>query len=134
MDGMRAGRRESGWPEAGVIAAYAAAAVAFGYALVSLYWAAGGRALLSTVGGDVEHLTNQGGGVPVIDALAVVLPTVAGGLLSLALLRPWGRAVPRRWLLAGSAAVSLLLVAYGGINVLAGSLVLSGVIHPARRA
>ena len=39
--------------------------------------------------------------------------------------------VPRRWLLAGTAAVSLLLMAYGGINVLAGSLVLSGVIHPA---
>ena len=128
---MRAGSRESGWPAAGVIAAYAAAIVAFGYALVSLYWAAGGRALLSTVGGYAEHLADQGGAVPVIVALAVVLAKVAGGLLALALVRPWGQAVPRRWLLAGSAAVSLLLVAYGGINVLAGSLVLSGVIHPA---
>ena len=128
---MRSGSRESGWPAAGVIAAYAAAVVAFGYALVSLYWAAGGRALLSTVGGYVEHLTHQGGAVPVIVALAVVLAKVAGGLLALALVRPWGQVVPHRWLLAGSAAVSLLLVAYGGINVLAGSLVLSGVIHPA---
>src|SRR3984885_6815660 len=128
---MRSRSRESDRPAAGVPAAYAAAVVAFGYALVSLYWAAGGRALLSTVGGYVEHLTNQGGAVPVIVALAVVLAKVAGGLLALALVRPWGRAVPRRWLLGGSAAVSLLLVAYGGINVLAGSLVLSGVIHPA---
>jgi Protein of unknown function (DUF3995) len=131
MDGIRAGSRESGCPAAGVVAAYAAAVVAFGYALVSLYWAAGGRALLSTVGGYVEHLTDQGGAAPVIVALAVVLAKVAGGMLALALVRPWGQAVPRRWLLAGSAAVSLLLVAYGGINVLAGSLVLSGAIYPA---
>jgi hypothetical protein len=131
MDGIRAGSRESGCPAAGVVAAYAAAVVAFGYALVSLYWAAGGRALLSTVGGYVEHLTDQGGAAPVIVALAVVLAKVAGGMLALALVRPWGQAVPRRWLLGGSAAVSLLLVAYGGINVLAGSLVLSGAIYPA---
>src|SRR6202050_2744056 len=133
MDGMRSGSRESGWPAAGVTAAYAAAVVAFGYALVSLYWAAGGRALLSTVGGYVEHLTNQGGAGPGIVALAVVRAKVAGGLLALALVRPWGRAVPRRWLLGGSAAVSLLLVAYGGINVLAGSLVFSGVVPAAGR-
>lgn len=127
---MSAGSREPGRPAAGAIAAYAAAAVAFGYALVSLYWAAGGRALLSTVGGYIQHLTRQGGALPVIVALAVVLAKVAGGLLALALVRPWGRMIPRRLLLAGSAAVSLLLVGYGGINVVAGALVLSGVIHP----
>src|SRR3984885_2580362 len=113
---MRSRSRESDRPAAGVVAAYAAAAAAFGYALVSLYWAAGGRALLSTVGGYVQHLTDQGGAVPVIVALAVVLAKVAGGLLALALVRPWGQAVPRRWLLAGSAAVSLLLVGYGRKN------------------
>jgi hypothetical protein len=36
-----------------VIAAYGAAALAFGYAAVSLYWAAGGTALLATVGGSI---------------------------------------------------------------------------------
>jgi hypothetical protein len=50
---------------------------------------------------------------------------------ALALVRPWGQAVPRRWLLTGSAGVSVLLVVYGGMNVLLGALVLSGVIHPA---
>src|ERR1700683_4134044 len=111
MDGMRSGSRESGGPAAGVTAAYAAAVVAFGYALVSLYWAAGGRALLSTVGGYVEHLTPQGGAVPLNVSLAVVLAKVAGGLLALALVRPWEQVVPRLWLLAGTAAVSLLLMA-----------------------
>ena len=52
----------------------------------------------------------------------------ADGLLALA--RPWGRVIPRGWLLAGSARASALLV-YGGLNVLLGALVLSGVIHPA---
>src|SRR6202167_2071296 len=116
MDGMRSGSRESGWPAAGVTAAYAAAVVAFGYALVSLYWAAGGRALLSTVGGYVEHLTNQGGAVPVIVALAVVLAKVAGGLLALALVRPWGRGAPRRWLLGGCGGGSLLRVGRRGTH------------------
>jgi Protein of unknown function (DUF3995) len=133
MDGTKAAGRGSGSPAAGVIAAYAAAGVAFGYAIISLYWAAGGRALLGTVGGYVEQLTRRGGAVPVIVALAVVLAKVAGGMLALALVRPWGRVIPRRLLLAGSAAVSVLLVIYGGLNVLAGALVLSGAIHPAGR-
>jgi hypothetical protein len=55
------------------------------------------------------------------------LAKVAGGLLPLALVRPWGRVVPRRWLLAGSAGASALLVVYGGLNVLAGTLVLERV-------
>ena len=64
-------------------------------------------------------------------ALAAAAAKVAGGLLALALVRPWGRVVPRGWLLIGSAGASVLLVVYGGLNVVAGALVLSGVIHPA---
>jgi hypothetical protein len=67
----------------------------------------------------------------VLVALAAALAKVAGSLLALALVRPWGRVVPRGWLLLGSAAVSALLAVYGGLNVLLGALVLSGVIHPA---
>src|SRR5215471_13329997 len=121
-----AGRRT-----AGTVAAYAAAVVAFAYALVSLYWAVGGHRLVSTVGGYVAQFARQGGAVPVLVALAATAVKVAGGLLALALVRPWGRVIPRRWLLAGSTAASVLLVGYGGLNVLVGALVLSGVIHPA---
>ena len=116
---------------AGTVAAYAAAVVAFGYALVSLYWAVGGHRLVSTVGGYVAHFARQGGAVPVVLALAATAAKVAGGLLALALVRPWGRVIPRRWLLAGATAASVLLVGYGGLSVLLGALVLSGVIHPA---
>ena len=120
----------SAWSVVGTAAAYAAAVVAFAYALVRLYWAVGGHGLVSTVGGYVEQFARRGGAVPVLVALAATALKVAGGLLALALVRPWGRVVPRRWLLLGSAGASVLLVAYGGLNVLAGVLVLSGVIHP----
>src|SRR5215467_835150 len=62
-----AGRRT-----AGTVAAYAAAVVAFAYALVSLYWAVGGHRLVSTVGGYVAHFAREGGAVPVLVALAAV--------------------------------------------------------------
>jgi hypothetical protein len=57
----------------------------------------------------------------------------ACGLLALALVRPWGRVIPRRWLRAVSAAASLLLIVYGAVSVLAAALVLSGVLHPGGR-
>ena len=119
------------WPTVGAVTAYAAAVVAFAYALMSLYWALGGHALISTIGGYVEQFARRGGTLPVLVALAVTLVKVAGGLLALALVRPWGRLVPRGWLLIGSAGASVLLVVYGGLNVLLGALVLSGIIHPA---
>src|SRR5215471_12547997 len=99
----------SGWSAVGTVAAYAAAIVAFAYALMSLYWALGGHALVSTIGGYVEQFARRGGALPGLIALAATLAKVAGGLLALALVRPWGRMVPRSWLLSGSAGVSALL-------------------------
>jgi hypothetical protein len=119
-----------GWAAVGTITAYAAAVVAFGYALVSLYWAAGGDGLVSTVGGYVEQFARRGGAVPVLVALAAAVAKMAGGVLALALVRPGGRVVPRRWLLISSAGVSAVLVVYGGLNVAVGALVLSGTLHP----
>ena len=121
----------SSWSAVGTVTAYAATIVALAYALMSLYWALGGHGLVSTIGVYVEQLARQGGALPVLVALAAALAKVVGGLLALALVRPWGQAVPRRWLLTGSAGASVLLVVYGGMNVLLGALVLSGVIHPA---
>jgi hypothetical protein len=99
----------SGWPALGTVTAYAAAILPFAYALMSLYWALGGHGLVSTTGGYAEQFPRRGGMLPVVIALAATLAKVAGGLLALALVRPWGRAVPRRWLLAGSAVASARL-------------------------
>ena len=136
MDGTGGGSRKPSpapfrWDAAGTVAAYAAALVAFAYALVSLYWAAGGQAFLGTVGGYVQHFAGRGGAAALLAALAAAVAKVAGGLLALALVHPRGRAVRRRWLLIVSAGASMLLVGYGGLNVLLGALVLTGVIHPA---
>jgi Protein of unknown function (DUF3995) len=129
-DPTRPAPAASGWAAVGTVTAYAAAVVAFGYAVVSLYWAAGGDGLVSTVGGYVEQFARRGGAVAELLALVAALAKVAGGVLALALVRPWGRVVPRRWLLIVSAGVSAVLVVYGGLNVAAGALVLAGVIHP----
>src|SRR5215467_16322686 len=120
----RSARAASGRWAVGTVAAYAAAVAAFAYALVSLYWGLGGHALVATVGGYVEQFARRGGALPVLVALAAALAKVAGGLLALALVRPWGRVVPRRWLLIGSAGASVVLVVYGGVYVLLGALVL----------
>jgi hypothetical protein len=56
--------------------------------VVSLYWAAGGDGLVSTVGGYVEQFARRGGAVPVLLALVAAVAKVAGGVLALALVRP----------------------------------------------
>ena len=87
-------------------ATYAAAVAALSYALVSGHWALGGHALISTVGGYAAQAAHRGGAAPVLLALAAAVAKAAGGLLALALVRPWGRVIPRGWLLAGSAGAS----------------------------
>ena len=77
----------SSWPTAGTVTAYAAAVLAFAYALMSLYWARRGHALVSTVGGYVKQFARRGGALPVLVALAAAAAKVAGGLLALALVR-----------------------------------------------
>lgn len=112
-------------------AAYAVAAVAFTYAAVSLYWLAGGEALLSTVGGSVEGIARHGGLPAVTFGLGAAAVKLAGGVFALALVRPRGRARPRAWLLACAAGTSAVLVCYGAVQVAAGSLVLTGAVRPA---
>jgi hypothetical protein len=112
-------------------AAYAACALALLYAVPSFYWALGATAGLGTVGGRIEELGRAH------DPRAFALGAVAGilkvavGLLALALVRPWGRAVPRRLLLGAAWTASMVLTVYGGLLVAVGALVLTGVISPA---
>lgn len=114
----------------GVLSAYLAAIVAFSYAAISLYWTLGGTLLLNTVGGSIENIASQRG------VLAYVLGAIAsafkimGGLLALALVRPWGAMIPRRWLVASAVALSVVLVSYGGLLVVVGALVLLNIVHP----
>jgi hypothetical protein len=112
-------------------AAYGAAAAAFGYAAVSLYWAAGGTAGLSTVGGTAQALARSGGAAAAAVIAVTVLLKTAGGLLGLAMARPWGQHLPRRALYLAGLAGSILLIVYGAVEVTGEALAETGAIRPA---
>jgi hypothetical protein len=111
-------------------AAYGACAVAFGYAAVSLYWAAGGTAGLGTVGGVAARMARSGGAVAVGVIVVTVLLKTAGGLVALAMVRPWGQRLPRRALGLAGLAGSVVLVLYGAAGVTGEALVETGAIRP----
>jgi hypothetical protein len=105
-------------------AAYAAAALAFASAAVSLYWALGGTALLDTVGGAIEDLARERSAAALALISVIVVAKLLGGLLALELAR-------RRRLLGVAMIGGALLALYGGVLVAVGALVLTGVIDPA---
>jgi hypothetical protein len=107
-------------------AAYAACALAWLSAVPSFYWALGGTAGLDTVGGAIEELGRTRDPAGVALGIGAGVLKVAGALLALALVRPWGRAIPRRLLLGAAWAASMALIAYGGLLVAVGALVLTG--------
>ena len=118
-------------PRATEWAAYAACALALLYAVPSFYWALGGTAGLDTVGGAIEELARSRDPAGVALGIGAGILKVAGGLLALALVRPWGRVVPRRLLLGAAWAAGAVLTGYGGLLVVVGTLVLTGAISPA---
>jgi Protein of unknown function (DUF3995) len=97
-------------------------------AVSSFYWALGGTAGLDTVGGTLEDLARARDPRGIALGVAAGFLKVAGGVL--ALVRPWGRVVPRGLLLGAAWAASAVLSGYGGLLVAVGALVLSGVISP----
>jgi hypothetical protein len=113
---------------AGSWAAYAAAACALLYAGVSFYWALGGTAGLDTLGGSLEELARSRDPASLALGWAAGLLKLAGGLLALALVRPWGRKLPGRPLRLAAWAGSAVLTLYGGLLVVAGGLALAGVV------
>jgi len=108
--------------------AYAAAGLAFAYAAVSAYWTAGGTALLDTVGGGLERLARVGGTAGLLLGVVTVLLKVAGGVLALALVRPFGDRVPARLLEWTALAAGAVLTLYGAGQVLLGGLALTGLL------
>ena len=118
-DGAAAGGRSAGavrpvWP------AYAACGWMVLFAAVHLYWAAGG-----TLGLPPGLSVTDSTPLLVIDLVAVPL-CVAGALLALALVRPWGRRLRRRWLLAASWATATLLVVHALPALVDGTLLVLG--------
>lgn len=109
-------------------AGYSACVLALLYGAMSFYWAAGGTLGLDTVGGQLEELGRARGPALISLVWATGVLKVLAGLLALALVRPWGRLLPRRVMLAASWGGAVLLTCYGGFMVAGQTLVVSGVI------
>lgn len=114
--------------------AYIAAALAFASAGVSLFWTLGGTFLLETVGGAIEDLARERSGGAIALGAGVTLLKVAAGVLALALARPFGARLGARPLIGINSLAALALVLWGGINVVAGALVLGGIVTTANEA
>lgn len=113
------------WP------AYAAAAAAWSFALVSLYWALGGTAGLDTLGGGIEELARaRDPRILGANGVAAALK-VLGGVLALALVRPWCLRLPRWLLLTAAWGGASLLILYGALQEAGVALVALGVLDPA---
>jgi len=108
--------------------AYAAAAMAVLSALPSVFWTLGGTLLLDTVGGSIEELARARSVAALVLGAAAALAKFGAAVLALALVQPWGRRGPDCLLLAANAVVSVVLITWGGANVLMGSLSLAGVV------
>jgi hypothetical protein len=112
-------------------AAYAASGCGALFVAVSLYWAAGGTALLDTVGGFAVQASRSSGAAGIAIIWAAVVLKAAGAVIPLWFVRPWGAVIPRRWRTAIAAAAAAVLTLYGAVEVTGEALAELGAVHPA---
>jgi hypothetical protein len=106
---------------------HAAAACALVFAVVTLSWALGGRWGMSLLGREVIRLADERPTGFMIAAWVSGLLKLAGAVLALALVQPWGlRVFPRGMLLVAGWTSSAVLILYGGSTMVSMMLVLAG--------
>jgi hypothetical protein len=114
--------RPAPMPARADVGAYAACAWSLAFAAVHLNWALGGTALLP-----LGMSVGMNPALFVIDVIAVPL-CLLGALLALSFVRPWGRAFPRRALLACGWGVCAILVLHSAPTLVRGALVAVGLL------
>src|SRR3954447_5412033 len=92
-------------------AGYAACVWALAFAAISFYWAIGGTTGSETIGPAITNMAHDPAFVVVLWGTGAL--KVLGGLLALALVRPWGRLLPRWLLLTASWGGGAFMVLYG---------------------
>jgi uncharacterized protein DUF3995 len=107
-----------------------AAGLAFGSAAVTAYWTVGGTALLDTVGGYPEELARSRTVAAVLVGILVVAVKIVGGVVALALAKLPTARLRRRVVVVAAGAGAAVLTVYGGLLVVVGALVLTGVLDP----
>ena len=116
-------------PRSTAWAAYAAGAWAAVFAALSFYWAAGGTAGAATIGPAIAEpvLARDPTWVAILWGTGAL--KLLGGLLALALVRPWGRLIPQRLLLVvGWSASALMGVYEGAASLVQHGLMAAGVL------
>lgn len=96
------------------MAAYGAAGWAFVFAAMSFHWARGGRWSLGTQAVAIQEQFEDADFVAVLWATGAL--KVAAGVLALALVRPFGRRVPRVVVKGAGWGTAVTLLLYGGLG------------------
>lgn len=108
-------------------AAYAAAVLASASAAVTLYWTAGGTALLDTVGGSVEETARDRDAAALALGLVTFAAKGAGAVLALVLARVTPRrSPPRRAVEVTAKVAAAVLVVWGAAGMVGAALGLAG--------
>lgn len=108
-------------------AGYAACVWALVFAAISFYWAAGGTAGSDTIGPAITNMARDPAFIAVLWGTGAL--KVLGGLLALALVRPWGRILPRWALLTAAWGGGILMALYGAASWVQEGLMVAGVIR-----
>jgi hypothetical protein len=108
-------------------AGYAACIWALVFAAISFYWAAGGTAGSDTIGPAITNMAHDPAFIAVLWGTGTL--KLLGGFLALALVRPWGRALPRRVLLTAAWGGGILISLYGAASWVQEGLMVVGVIR-----
>lgn len=98
------------------------------FGAVSFYWAAGGTLGTGRLAKSVRELGLVRDPTFITEVWITGILKVLAGLLALALVRPWGRRLPRRPLRAAVWAAGGLLILYGGSGLVQAALIEAGVI------
>ncbi|HLZ23124.1 MAG TPA: DUF3995 domain-containing protein [Ktedonobacterales bacterium] len=112
-----------------VWAAYAACAWALVFAALTFYWAAGGTAGAATIGDTITKPIQERdpGWIALLWAIGAL--KILGALLPLALVQAWGGRIPRRLLLTVAWGAGILMILYGGANMLEFALMETGILN-----
>jgi hypothetical protein len=100
------------------------------FAGISAFWGSGGRFGLDTVGGEIERRALAGDRSIIALVWATVALKLAGAALALALVRPWGRRLPRRRVVLTAGVCAACLIAYGAVLEAGNTLVVIGIVRP----
>ncbi|OIV37492.1 hypothetical protein BIV57_10965 [Mangrovactinospora gilvigrisea] len=113
-------------------AAYAACAWGLVFALVSFYRGSGGRTGLDTIGGAIERRALAGDAAIYAAVWITGVLKLLGAGLALALVRPWGRRMPRWSVLVPAWIAAVGLTLYGGLLEVTNLLAATHAVTPAQ--